>query len=122
MRYFGVMSLVLLVLFCAGCKNVDTPPADANSMAGGRVGGVFNKPVPEMTDTARSLLVGQKLIMVQYKSDAALGKVVAYTRDSQRIEIEVRPDAKGSHVTITTGGAAGDQFSMDLLKALREAK
>lgn len=121
MRYVGVMSVVLLVLFCGGCKNVDTPPA-AISMAGGRVEGVFSKTVPEITETARSLLVGQKLMLVQYKSDAASGKIVAYTRDSERIEIEVRPDAKGSHVTITTGGTAGDQVSMNLLNAMREAR
>ena len=121
MRCYGLMSVVLLVLWCAGCnKHLDAP--DAISMGDGRVESVFRKSVPEMTNAARALLVGQKLMLVQYASDPASGKVVAYTRESQRIEIDVRPEEKGSRVIITTDGASGDQFSMNLLNGLRQGR
>jgi len=121
MRFLGLTSLILIVFFCTGCNDAKTTN-DAVAIAGGRVESVFNNPVLEMTEAARSLLVAEKLVLVQYKSDSASGKAVAYTNNSQRIEIEVRPHEKGSHVTIMTDGAGGDQISMNLLSSLRKGR
>lgn len=121
MRFSGLMSLMFMVFFCAGCNHGEKAN-DAVAMAGGRVESVFNKSVSEMTDAARALLIAEKLALVQYASSTSSGKAVAYARNSQRIEIEVRPHEKGSHVTIMTDGAGGDQISMNLLNALRKGQ
>lgn len=115
MRY---LITLLALLLCLGCQEKPTNP-DAVALGGGRVEGKLNQPVPVVIDHAREVLLQRKLVLTQYSVDQGSGRVIAYTRDRQRVEVDVRPENSGSHVIVSTAGNEGDRVSMELLKAIQ---
>ena len=119
MRVTTLSACLVLGLLCGvvGCAH---KKPDMVTMAGGRVDGAVAAPVPQTTAAARAALLELKLQVVQYLTDASHGRVVAYTANNERIEIDVMPEDKGSHVALQTAGRAGEQLSALIMKRIRE--
>lgn len=120
MRVHVLIACVLLSL-CYGCSQAGSDTT-GTSLGGGRVEADFALPVAELADQTRATLLDQERLLSQYSANSQSGRLTAYTRQGNRIEVDIAPSAGGSHLVVTTTGNSGDQISMDLIRGLGKGK
>lgn len=112
--------LVCVLAFQAGCESSSPKQPDVVTMAGGRVDGVVSAPLPKTAAAARAALIELKLQVVQYIVEKEHARVVGYTPQKERVEIDVQPHGKGSHIVLETAGRSGERISALIMSKIRE--
>ena len=109
-----IISFTAIVGSCAPSKESNSAVTVVGDQAQTEVGTT----VPVAAERARKVLTDMDFTIVQYSHSDTTGQLVAYTKSTQRLVVELRRTESRTQITVRSDD---DRMSVGVLEAIRKA-